>query len=247
MSDHEPFQSILMSPTSSTLNHNAPSATQYNRKSGVTAVDLVRRYIESLPQHLPFKKEVRSGHLWKAVWTEFIGTMLFVVIGCGSGIRWYPSDTVSEDLKASLAIGFTMAALVHSAAHISGCHLNPAVSITLLVTRNITPLRTATYALAQCLGAVVGAAVLYGLSPSDIRQTGFPVTVLRPNIHPSQAFGVEFLITLLVIITLIATYEMHSSETGMKGMSVGVAYTVGHLFGVRFQITFYSYIPIFQF
>lgn len=212
---------------------------------GPSAIEAVRRYIESLPQQMPFRTEVRCGRFWRAVWTEFVVTLLFLVIGCGAGVRWIsttgsteskanPITDDDDDIRAPLAIGLTVAALMQGASHISGCHLNPAVSIALLVTRTITPLRTVLFVLAQCLGAIVGASILYGLTPNDIRIHGLPATVLNRKVHPSQAFGVEFLTSLLIVITLMATYDsLRQGHFCFKGLPVGVAYIVGHLFGVR--------------
>uniref|UniRef100_T1J0M7 Aquaporin n=1 Tax=Strigamia maritima TaxID=126957 RepID=T1J0M7_STRMM len=202
-------------------------------------VEVVRRYLDSLPQEIPFKEEVRSFHFWKSVRSEFLATLVIVLLGCGACVHWTPLDNknnganeVVEELKVALAFGVAVGTMVQCMGHISGAHANPAVSVAMLVTRNISVLRASLYIVAQCLGATAGAAILYGLTPPSLRH-GLGVTQLHSRVHPSQAFGVEFMSTLVVVLTVMANVDPQRADMGFKALSIGLAYTGGHLFGFR--------------
>ncbi|GFR22638.1 aquaporin-4 [Trichonephila clavata] len=132
----------------------------------------MRRYIDSLPQDLTLREELTDQHFWKAVRTEFLATLLLTVLGCGSCLRWKapPTDQITAsavELRVALAFGLGVATLVQCVGQVSGGHMNPAVTIALLVTRHISVARTAAYVLAQCLGGLAGAGILYGLTPGS--------------------------------------------------------------------------------
>ena len=90
------------------------------------------------------KEEIRSHHFWKAVRCEFLVTLLYTFIGCGATTTWH-EDGKPSDVKIGLAFGLGAATLVQCVGHISGGHLNPAVTMAMLVTRNITILRAVCY------------------------------------------------------------------------------------------------------
>lgn len=146
-----------------------------------------------------------------------------------------------REVKVSLVFGLVIATLVQCVGNISGGHLNPAVSIAMLVSGHISPLRSVIYILAQCLGAVIGAAILYGLTPSELRRNegGLGVTFVHPSISTTQAFGVEFMTTLLVTLTVFAVLDPNRMDPGCKALSIGFSYTAGHLFAVSIYSFFF--------
>jgi glycerol uptake facilitator-like aquaporin len=109
--------------------------------------------------------------------------------------------------------------------------MNPAVTVAMLVTRNVTLLRGVIYVLAQCLGGLAGAGILYGVTPSDVIGT-LGVTQVHVNMGLGQAFGVEFMITFILVFTVFANMESKIMEMGSRSLAVGLAVTVGNLFAV---------------
>merc|ERR1712142_33454 len=100
----------------------------------------------------------------KSMAAELVGTMFLVVIGCGAAIQW---KTGFDTTQVSLAFGLAVMAIASFTGHISGGNLNPAVSMGLLVGGNLSLLKFMMYVIAQCIGAVIGAAILYGVTPED--------------------------------------------------------------------------------
>ncbi|MGH0123149.1 UNVERIFIED_CONTAM: hypothetical protein FKN15_078244 [Acipenser sinensis] len=111
--------------------------------------------------------EFRSMAFWRAVFAEFFATMFFVFFGLGAALRW--SAGPMNVLHIAFCFGLAAATLVQSVGHISGGHLNPAVTFAYLIGSQVSLFRAFFYIAAQLLGAVAGAAVLYGVTPNNVR------------------------------------------------------------------------------
>ena len=116
-----------------------------------------------------FKKKL----FWRAVVAEFLAMTLFIFISIGSALGFqYPiksnqtTGAVQDNVKVSLAFGLSIATLAQSVGHISGAHLNPAVTLGLLLSCQISVLRAVMYIMAQCVGAIVATAILSGVTSS---------------------------------------------------------------------------------
>ena len=114
--------------------------------------------------------------------------------------------------------------------------MNPAVTLAMLVTRNITVLRAVCYIIAQCVGSVTGAGILYGLMPRHHGAHGHNLGVTLVHSEQGtglvQAFGVEFMITFILVFTVFANVDIKRADMGSRSLSIGLAVILGHLFAV---------------
>lgn len=117
-------------------------------------------------------RELKNGALWRAVIAELVGMTLFVFIGIASAIGNVDSKQPDQEVKVALAFGLAIATLAQSLGHISGAHLNPAITIGLLVSCQISAIRALLYILAQMLGAVLASGIVYGIRPKDVQALG---------------------------------------------------------------------------
>ena len=179
---------------------------------------------------LPPREEIKNFQFWKAVRCEFLSTLLYTFLGCGSSLQW-DNSLPHSDIKIGLGFGLAMATMVQCVGHISGAHLNPAITVAMVITRNISLLRTGMYILAQTLGAIAGIGILYGVTPHSVHDC-LGCTVLHKDVGLGQAFGVEFMITFLVVFTVFANTEPKRADMGSRSLSIGLAVLLGHLFGV---------------
>ncbi|MEU5421373.1 MIP family channel protein [Streptomyces sp. NPDC001407] len=171
----------------------------------------------------------------RTVAAEFIGTALLVFFAVGSAVL--AADYIGV-LGIALAFGFTLLALAYALGPISGCHVNPAVTLGLLVEGRIT-LRTAIeYWIAQLVGGIVGAAVLFLLAKQvpglkthgAFGSNGFGD---RSAVHLNTggAFLAEVVLTfLLVFVYLAVTHKI--AVIGFDGLPIGLALAVIHLIGI---------------
>ncbi|XP_075448007.1 aquaporin-2-like isoform X1 [Ascaphus truei] len=174
--------------------------------------------------------ELRSVAFTRAVFAEFFATLLFVLFGLGSALNW-PGVTPSV-LQISLAFGLAIGTLVQAVGHISGAHINPAVTVAFLVGSQISFLRAVFYVGAQLLGAVSGAAILQEVTPLNVRGN-LSINGLFNNTTAGKALTVEIFLTLQLVLCIFASTDDRRTENiGSPALSIGLSVTVGHLLGV---------------
>ena len=117
-----------------------------------------------------YVNELKEKKLLHALLAELLGTLFLVLVGCGScmghGYRCTQGDDPKDELvdvdivRISLAFGLAVATLAQSIGHISGCNINPAVTVGLVTGRKMGVAKGALYIVAQCIGALIGAGIL---------------------------------------------------------------------------------------
>ncbi|XP_059041396.1 aquaporin-5 [Mustela lutreola] len=178
------------------------------------------------------KKEVCSVAFLKAVFAEFLATLIFVFFGLGSALKW-PSALPSI-LQISLAFGLAIGTLAQALGPVSGGHINPAITLALLVGNQISLLRAVFYVAAQLVGAIAGAGILYGLAPLNARGN-LAINALNNNTTQGQAMVVELILTFqLALCIFSSTDSRRTSPVGSPALSIGLSVTLGHLVGIYF-------------
>ncbi|NXB06147.1 AQP2 protein, partial [Cnemophilus loriae] len=177
--------------------------------------------------------ELRSIAFTRAVLAEFLATLVFVLFGLGSALNW-PSAPAPSTLQIALAFGLAIGTLVQALGHVSGAHINPAVTLGCLLGSQLSLLRALFYVVAQLLGGVVGAAILHEITPADSRQ-GLALNKLHNETTTGQAVTVELFLTFqLVLCVFASTDERREDNLGSPALSIGLSVAVGHLLGIRY-------------
>ncbi|XP_061871526.1 aquaporin-2 [Colius striatus] len=177
--------------------------------------------------------ELRSVAFTRAVFAEFLATLVFILFGLGSALNW-PSASSPSVLQIALAFGLAIGTLVQALGHVSGAHINPAVTVACLIGSQVSFLRAVFYVVAQLLGAVVGAAILHQITPADSRQ-GLAINKLHNETTPGQAVTVELFLTFQLVLCIFAsTDERREDNLGSPALSIGLSVAVGHLLGIRY-------------
>ncbi|XP_039984824.1 aquaporin-4-like [Xiphias gladius] len=182
-------------------------------------------------------KRIWTQEFWRCVGAEFFAMLLFVLFSLGSTINW---SAVEEDPRPpdlvliSLCFGLSIATMVQCFGHISGAHINPAVTAAMVVTRKLSLAKAVFYLLAQCVGAIVGAAILYGVTPASVRG-GMGVTTVNMSISVGQALVVELFITFQLVFTVFATCnDKRNDLKGSSALAIGLSVCIGHLFAIPY-------------
>ncbi|XP_028834020.1 aquaporin-4-like isoform X1 [Denticeps clupeoides] len=182
-------------------------------------------------------KGVCTKPFWRAVSAEFLATLIFVLLSLGSTISWPASEGSASPVNLvliSLCFGLSIATMVQCFGHISGGHLNPAVTVAMVVTRKLSLAKATFYLSAQCLGAIAGAGILYLVTPSSVRG-GLGVTMVNSNITVGHALVVETVITFELIFTVFATCDpKRTDQNGSAGLAIGLSVAIGHFFAVPY-------------
>ncbi|XP_045494814.1 neurogenic protein big brain isoform X1 [Colias croceus] len=175
-----------------------------------------------LTGRVPARLEVRTLSLWKAVVAECAASFLYVFIVCGAaGGAGVGASASAVLLSTALASGCAIATLTLCFAHISGAHVNPAVSAALCVRRRVSPLRAALYVAAQCGGAIAGAAAIYGVSVPGYAG-GLSASLPGGGGAAWERLGAELLLSGLVAAAYFAAMERR--WTGTAPALLGAAY-----------------------
>ena len=164
---------------------------------------------------------------------EFIGTFVLVFFGCGTAaVVGCSAENGSGYLLTALAFGLVIVAMAYSIGNISGCHVNPAVSIAMLVSKKMTAKDFCGYVVAQVIGAICGAAVLAlfvgvesGLGANGLYQDNVGRSIL-----------IEIILTFVFVIAImgVTSKESNSATTGLV---IGLSLTLVHILGISFTGT----------
>jgi len=175
----------------------------------------------------PTMTEKRDKKFWRAVSAEFTATFLFVFLGVGCAL-----STGGDKLSVSLCFRLTIFALVHIFGHISGAHINPAVSWALMCARLISPLRAGLYMLAQFLGSILASAILMsvlGLKPETMG--GFN-SLGTSDSKVARGFWTEVILTFLLLLAVFATLDPKHGKESNGPLAIGMTVSVAHLMAV---------------
>jgi aquaporin Z len=173
----------------------------------------------------------------KRYFAETIGTFVLVVGGVGSAVL---AGGKIGYTGVSLAFGLSLLAMVYTIGPISGCHINPAVTVGALLTGKIGRRDAALYVVSQILGAILGAAIVLVIangSPSGYSAAASGLGANGYGEHSPagysllSAFVAEIVLTMLLVLTVLGSTD-DKAPTGFAGIAIGLALTTIHLVGI---------------
>ncbi|XP_022613976.1 aquaporin-1-like [Seriola dumerili] len=175
--------------------------------------------------------EIKTWAFWRAALAEALGMIIFIFIGLSAAIGDKNNTYPDQEIKVAFAFGLAIATLAQCIGHISGAHLNPAITLGILSSCQISVLRAFFYIVAQILGAVAGSAIVYGIRPETTDSLG--VNKLN-GISPGQGYVIEFLLTLQLVLCVLAVTDKRRDVSGYAPLAIGLSVGLGHLAGIRY-------------
>jgi aquaporin Z len=165
---------------------------------------------------------------------ELIGTMVLVLMGCGSAVI---AGNAIGFSGISFAFGLSVVAMAYAIGTISGCHINPAISISMLVAGKLSVKDTAFYVVFQCIGAIIGAGILYAIAmggPSfnaaNLGQNGY-------DLASPAGYTMASALIAEIVLTFIFVLVVHGSTSekapkGFAGLAIGLTLVLIHLVAI---------------
>lgn len=163
---------------------------------------------------------------------EFIGTLTLVLFGCGIAVV-----SGGNLVATALAFGLSIVAMAYVIGNISGCHVNPAVSLAMFISKKMELKEFLFYVLAQVLGALAGSALLYlvlsntNLGTLALGANGYGA-LSATNITLLGALVTEVVLTFVFIYTILGVTS-DESKGNVAGLVIGLTLTFVHLLGIR--------------
>ena len=183
--------------------------------------------------------EWRRFREWRPAAAEFIATFLFVFIGAGSVVvtaNLIGGLDPSRLLAIAFAHGLTIALLVAATAHISGGHINPAVTVGAILAKKISPEQGVLYVVAQLAGGICGALFLAGVIPEvmggGLNNGGLGAHALAGPVAPFEGLLIEVVLTALLVFVVFGAAMDKRGVGNLAPLAIGLVVVVDHLVGV---------------
>ncbi len=168
---------------------------------------------------------------------EFIGTMVLVILGCGTAML-VGCDAVNGGgyILTALAFGLVIVGMAYCVGNISGCHINPAVSLGVLMSGGMNVKDFVGYVVSQCLGALAGSGVLAAIftlgNVADM--TGGYGSNGLGGVNGSAVAGllVEIVLTFIFVMTILGVTSKKANHGSFAGVVIGFTLTLVHILGI---------------
>jgi aquaporin Z len=172
---------------------------------------------------------------------EFFGTLVLVLMGCGSAVIAGANGTSGVGLLGiSFAFGLSVVAMAYAIGHISGCHINPAISIGMVVVGRMKAGEAIIYILGQVLGAIAGAGILfviasgksgYNVVENGLGQNGYGIA--SPQGYSLLAgFVAETIFTFIFLLVIFGATSTKNIHGGFAGLAIGLSLVLIHIVGI---------------
>ncbi|MBQ9485847.1 MAG: aquaporin [Clostridia bacterium] len=174
--------------------------------------------------------------IWKKALAECVGTFVLVFVACGVA-----GATGGNLVATSLAFGLTIVAMAYSVGRVSGCHVNPAVSLGCLLTKRMTVKEFFVYVCSQIVGGIIGAVLVFGIfKMADVNPIGDACNyAVGYGLNGLTAGGVIGALVAEIVLTAIFVYAIlnvtdEKAGTGkIAGVVIGLTLTLVHLLGIN--------------
>ena len=170
---------------------------------------------------------------------EMVGTMVLVLMGCGTAVSLACGTDTASVVGTACAFGLAVVAMAYTIGGISGCHINPAITLGVLLSGRMSGKDAFWYIVFQCIGAVLGAAILFAFTSVG---TGFAGTLTGANTCAgagSQLAGfiVELVLTFVFVLVVLGTTDAEKGAGNFAGLAIGLSLVLVHLVCIRYTGT----------
>jgi len=168
---------------------------------------------------------------------ECIGTMVLVVLGCGTAML-VGCDAVNGGgyILTAFAFGLVIVGMAYCIGNISGCHINPAVSLGVLMSGGMTGKDFGGYVVSQCIGSIIGSCILaaiFGLGGVTDQTGGFGANGLAGvNGNPVAGLLVEIFLTFVFVLTILGVTSKKAGHGSFGGLIIGFTLVLVHILGI---------------
>ena len=163
----------------------------------------------------------------KKLLAEGIGTMVLVLLGCGAAVFNGGATSVAAVLTIAFAFGLSVVAMAYTIGSISGCHINPAITLGVWLSGRMPGKEAVGYVISQVIGAIAGSAILYAISSRmglyGTGANGYGEGMLVP------ALIAEVLFTFIFVLVVLGSTSQRTKTSQFAGLAIGLALVLIHI------------------
>ncbi|MCF0199168.1 MAG: MIP family channel protein [Bacteroidaceae bacterium] len=167
---------------------------------------------------------------------EMVGTAVLVLMGCGTAVSLNCGLDTASVVGTALAFGLAVVAMAYTIGGVSGCHINPAITLACMISRRTSLKDGILYMISQCIGAFIGSALLWVL----VQQVGADGTLTGANScanGPVAAMIVEIILTFVFVLVVLGTTDAEKGAGNLAGLAIGLSLVLVHLVGIHYTGT----------
>lgn len=170
---------------------------------------------------------------------EAVGTMVLVLMGCGAAVSLgcNPIANIPAVVGTSMAFGLAVVAMAYTIGGVSGCHINPAITLGCLLTGRISSKDAAMYMIFQTIGAIVGSAILYLLTANVDGFAGTGSNSLQAGVSSIGGLIAEIVFTCVFVLVVLGTTDSKKGAGAFAGLAIGLSLILVHLVCIRYTGT----------
>ena len=171
---------------------------------------------------------------------EMVGTMVLVLMGCGVAVSLGCDVTAPATVVGtSLAFGLSVVAMAYAIGGISGCHINPEITLGVWLSKRMSGKDAAMYMIFQVIGAFIGSAILYALTSSSdvVATTATGANGLQPGVSLCGGLIAEIVFTFIFVLVVLGTTDSEKGAGNLAGLAIGLTLVLVHLVCIRYTGT----------
>ena len=170
---------------------------------------------------------------------EMVGTMVLTLLGCGTAVSLNCGYDTASVVGTAIAFGLAVVAMAYTIGGISGCHINPAITLGCLISKRISGKDAGMYIIFQVIGAIIGAAILFALTANDLVLAGGTTTGANSTGDHGVVVGLiaEIVLTCIFVLVVLGTTDAKKGAGNFAGLAIGLSLILIHLVGIHYTGT----------
>ena len=169
---------------------------------------------------------------------ELVGTFVLTFLGCGAAVALGCGSDTASIVGTAIAFGLAVVAMAYTIGGISGCHINPAITLGCIIAGRMDAKEGCMYMVFQCIGAFIGSALLAVLTANVPGLEGTGANDLQANVSMLGGLLAEIIFTcVFVLVVLGATAKTNGATNNFAGLAIGLSLVLVHLVCIRYTGT----------
>ena len=168
-----------------------------------------------------------------------VGTMVLTLLGCGTAVSLNCGSDIASVVGTAMAFGLAVVAMAYTIGGVSGCHINPAITLGCLLSKRISGKDAVIYVVFQVIGAVIGSAILFALTSYDQAQAGGTLTGANSCGAHGLVAGLiaEIVLTCIFVLVVLGATDEKKGAGNFAGLAIGLSLILIHLVGIHYTGT----------